>query len=84
VVQNLARHSYKLPKPRARTLNERENRIIELVAAGLTNYEIAQEIGRTFHMVKNYLCVIYDKLGVWNRVELALWWEAKQEKERTL
>lgn len=29
-------------------------------------------------MVKNYLRVIYDKLGVWNRVELALWYEARR------
>ena len=27
-------------------------------------------IGITEHVVKNYLLVIYDKLGLWNRVEL--------------
>jgi DNA-binding CsgD family transcriptional regulator len=28
--------------------------------------------------VKNDLRLIYDKLGLWNRVELALWYEARQ------
>jgi DNA-binding NarL/FixJ family response regulator len=56
--------------------NERELRVIELVAQGLKNREVAASIGTTEHVVKNYLRVIYDKLGVWNRVELALWYEA--------
>jgi hypothetical protein len=25
--------------------------------------------------------VIYDKLGLWNRVELALWYEARQHEQ---
>jgi DNA-binding NarL/FixJ family response regulator len=59
-----------------RTPSEREQRVIELVARGLKNKEVADEIGTTEHVVKNYLRVIYDKLGLWNRVELALWYEA--------
>ena len=58
--------------------NPREKRVIELVAQGLKNKEVADEIGTTEHVVKNYLRVIYDKLGLWNRVELALWYEARQ------
>lgn len=61
----------------ARTPSEREQRIIELVAQGLKNREVADAIGTTEHVVKNYLRVIYDKLGLWNRVELALWYEAR-------
>jgi DNA-binding CsgD family transcriptional regulator len=30
--------------------------------------------------VKNYLRTIYDKLGLWNRVELALWYEARRHE----
>jgi DNA-binding NarL/FixJ family response regulator len=48
------------------------------VAQGLKNSEVASEIGTTEHVVKNYLRVIYDKLGLWNRVELALWYEARR------
>ena len=37
---------------------------------GLKNREVADAIGTTEHVVKNYLRTIYDKLGLWNRVEL--------------
>jgi DNA-binding NarL/FixJ family response regulator len=61
-----------------RVPSEREQRVIELVAAGLKNREVAEEIGTSEHVVKNYLRVIYDKLGLWNRVELALWYESRR------
>jgi DNA-binding NarL/FixJ family response regulator len=61
-----------------RVPSEREQRVIELVAQGLKNREVADEIGTTEHVVKNYLRVIYDKLGLWNRVELALWYESRR------
>ncbi len=35
-------------------------------------------MGKSENMVKNYLRVIYDKLGFWNRVELALWYESRR------
>jgi len=60
--------------------NEREQRVIELVANGLKNCEVAEAIGTTEHVIKNYLRVIYDKLGLWNRVELALWYEARRHE----
>jgi DNA-binding NarL/FixJ family response regulator len=58
--------------------SEREQRVIQLVAEGLKNKEVAEAIGTTEHVVKNYLRVIYDKLGLWNRVELALWYESRR------
>jgi DNA-binding NarL/FixJ family response regulator len=61
-----------------RVPSEREHRVIQLVAQGLKNSEVASEIGTTEHVVKNYLRVIYDKLGLWNRVELALWYESRR------
>ncbi|MGD0760233.1 MAG: helix-turn-helix transcriptional regulator [Candidatus Sulfotelmatobacter sp.] len=63
-----------------RTLKPRDYRVIELVAEGLKNAEVADKLGTTEHVVKNYLREIYDKLGMWNRVELALWYEANKEK----
>lgn len=64
----------------SRTPSARENRVIELVAQGLRNRDVAHEIGTTEHVVKNYLRVIYDKLGLWNRVELALWYESRRHE----
>jgi DNA-binding NarL/FixJ family response regulator len=60
--------------------NEREQRVIELVAQGLKNKDVANQIGTTEHVIKNYLRTIYDKLGLWNRVELALWYEARRHE----
>ena len=62
----------------SRIPSEREQQVIQLVAQGMKNAEVASEIGTTEHVVKNYLRVIYDKLGLWNRVELALWYEARR------
>jgi DNA-binding NarL/FixJ family response regulator len=67
-----------------RTPSERENRVIELVAQGLKNHEVAHAIGTTEHVVKNYLRVIYDKLGLWNRVELALWYESRRNERQLI
>lgn len=64
----------------SRIPSEREHRVIQLVAQGLKNSEVANEIGTTEHVVKNYLRVIYDKLGLWNRVELALWYESRRNR----
>jgi DNA-binding NarL/FixJ family response regulator len=64
-----------------RNPSQREYRIIELVAEGLKNSEVAAALGTTEHVVKNYLRVIYDKLGLWNRVELALWYEARKHEK---
>ncbi|MGA2857987.1 MAG: LuxR C-terminal-related transcriptional regulator [Candidatus Sulfotelmatobacter sp.] len=61
-----------------RVPSEREQKVIQLVAQGLKNREVAEAIGTTEHVVKNYLRTIYDKLGLWNRVELALWYEARR------
>ena len=61
-----------------RAPSEREQRVTALVAQGLKNREVAADIGTTEHVVKNYLRVIYDKLGLWNRVELALWYESRR------
>lgn len=64
--------------------SERELRIIELVAQGLKNSEVADAIGTTEHVVKNYLREIYDKPGLWNRVELALWYEARPHRSNSV
>lgn len=52
-------------------LSENQSRIARLVALGYTNNEVAEELQITERAVKSSLHVIFDKLGVWNRVELA-------------
>jgi DNA-binding NarL/FixJ family response regulator len=55
-------------------LSQKEERIIALVAQGLENSDIARIIGTTRDVVKNHLKVIFDKTGMWSRLELALWY----------
>jgi DNA-binding NarL/FixJ family response regulator len=63
-------------------LSRRQRRVVELVAGGLKNHEIAAKLGIGTHVVRNYLSAIYDKVGVSNRVELALWYEARRHERR--
>lgn len=54
-------------------LNCNEVEIATQVWHGLTNAEIAALLGTSEQAVKNYLRSIFDKLGVWSRLELALY-----------
>ena len=64
----------------SRVPSPRQQQVIALVAQGLKNSEVAEAIGITEYVVKNHLRVIFDKLGFWNRVELALWYEARRHE----
>ena len=51
-------------------LSSREREVIQYLASGMTNREIAQALGLSRHTVKNYLFRIFDKVGVSSRTEL--------------
>jgi DNA-binding NarL/FixJ family response regulator len=51
----------------------REEQVVALVAEGLSNREIAQELALSEHTVKKYLFRIFEKLGISTRVELVLY-----------
>jgi len=51
-------------------LSGRERQVIQHLAAGMTNREIAKALELSPHTVKNYLFRIFDKLGVSSRTEL--------------
>lgn len=54
-------------------LTPREIQIARLVWEGMTNREISRIIGTTEQVIKNHLRCIFDKLGVWSRLELAMY-----------
>jgi DNA-binding NarL/FixJ family response regulator len=58
----------------------RQHPVIALVAQGLKNSAVAEVIGATEYVVKNHLRIIFDKLGFWNRIERALWYEARRRE----
>lgn len=54
-------------------LTLKEVQVAILVWEGLTNRDIANRIHTTEQVVKNYLRNTFDKLGVWSRLELAMY-----------
>ena len=59
-------------QPRDR-LTAKEIQVATLVWQGLTNKDIARVLITSEQVVKNYLRTAFDKLGVWTRLELALY-----------
>jgi DNA-binding NarL/FixJ family response regulator len=54
-------------------LTRREEEIVSLVADGLKNREIAQQLKLSEHTVKNHLFRIFERLGISSRAELILY-----------
>jgi len=54
-------------------LTAKEVQVATLVWQGLTNREIGNLMGTSEQVIKNYLRSTFDKLGVWSRLELAMY-----------
>jgi DNA-binding NarL/FixJ family response regulator len=54
-------------------LTPREEQVVALVSDGLSNREVAVELGLSEHTIKKYLLRIFDKVGISSRVELVLY-----------
>ena len=54
----------------------RERQVASLVGLGLANKEIAARLDLSISTVKEYVERCFQKLGVGNRVELAIYWGA--------
>lgn len=54
-------------------LTWKEIRVATLVWQGQTNPDIALALGTSEQVIKNHLRSIFDKIGVWSRLELALY-----------
>jgi two-component system response regulator DevR len=63
-------------------LNERETKICKYVAAGYTNREIASRLRLSEQTVKNYLGQIFRKVGIYNRVQLAILSSSLRNRKR--
>jgi len=54
-------------------LTAKEVQVATLVWEGLTNREIGKVMGTSEQVIKNHLRATFDKLGVWSRLELAMY-----------
>jgi DNA-binding NarL/FixJ family response regulator len=74
VIEAYRAQAASLVSPRAQPrLSTKEMAIITCITQGKRNKEIAFQLGTTEQVIKNYLRKIYDKLGVSDRLELALY-----------
>jgi DNA-binding NarL/FixJ family response regulator len=64
--------SPKTKKSNRFNLSHREIEIVKAVTSGRTNKDIAKHLDISEHTVKHHITAIFDKLGVYNRLELAL------------
>jgi len=60
--------------PRLASLTDQERNILEHVADGLTNRQIAEAVHLAEKTVKNYVSTILNKLGMSRRTEAAVYW----------
>jgi DNA-binding NarL/FixJ family response regulator len=74
VLEAYRTHGGRQPSGRTKVqLTPKEALIVTGVTQGMKNKEIAIRVGTTEQVVKNYLRKVYDKLGVADRLELALY-----------
>jgi DNA-binding NarL/FixJ family response regulator len=63
-------------------LTTRQKQLVSLVAEGMSNKEISEQLGLSQHTIKNYLFRIFDKLGVSSRAELIVYALNQQNMEQ--
>jgi DNA-binding NarL/FixJ family response regulator len=61
-------------------LSQREEQVLQLLADGLSNRDLAKTLKLSEHTVKNHLFRIFDKLGVSNRMEAVLYAISQREQ----
>lgn len=57
------------PLPSSASLTPRENEVLQLIAKGLLYKEISNQLGISFHTVRQHIGKIYEKLHVHNKTE---------------
>jgi len=77
VLEGLAKTTRISFSPGPVRLTKRQTEVVVLVADGLTNREIARQLGLSTHTVRNYLFRIFDKIGVSSRVQLAMFYNER-------
>ncbi|HVV14734.1 response regulator transcription factor [Amycolatopsis sp.] len=68
------------PDPRYDQLSPQERRVLELIAAGLTNRQIAERLFLAEKTIKNYVSSLLHKLGFERRTEAAVYLAKRKQR----
>ena len=67
---------------RTSPLTDREEEVLRMIGDGLPNKSIARRLGITERTVKAHLTKIYQRIGVTDRTQAALWAQRRRPEER--
>lgn len=75
LIQRLNKHNtaFTLHTTSVHPLTQREGEIVALVSRGMTNKEIGSQLNISEYTVRNHLTAICQKLGVQNRLQVAVY-----------
>lgn len=68
--------------PRLASLSDQERRILELIAEGMTNRQIAEQLHLAEKTIKNYVSNLLAKLGMQRRTEAAVFYTQIERGDR--
>jgi two-component system, NarL family, nitrate/nitrite response regulator NarL len=72
ILRKLSNNAPESKRPKNFALTQQELKVVAAVASGHTNREIARQFSISEQTVKHHITNIFDKLGVYNRLELTL------------
>ena len=81
-VLNRLRDGARAPDPGYAQLSPQERRVLELIADGLTNRQIGEQLHLAEKTVKNYVSSVLHKLGFERRTEAAVYATRRRENSR--
>jgi DNA-binding NarL/FixJ family response regulator len=81
-VLNRLRNGSEQQDPRYTTLSPQERRILDLIAEGMTNRQIASQLYLAEKTVKNYVSSLLHKLGFERRTEAAVYATRRHDEQR--
>lgn len=76
------RHASPAPAAAQSPLTDREAEVLEMVRSGHPNKLIARRLGISERTVKAHLTNIFQRLGVADRTQAALWAQARLDRDR--
>jgi DNA-binding CsgD family transcriptional regulator len=65
------------PSPTPKPLTRIELALLQALATGASNKALAQRLGKSSHTVRNQLSALFAKIGVANRTQALVWYQAQ-------